>query len=214
VRRRAACALERYDMQTRLWLISHASTAAQRSATFADANEPLDARGLAEANAYAQRSRFAFDGAREVRALTSPAACARDTAQALGLNATVAVELAETDYGEWRRARVADIAMQAPQALEAWLRDPAAAPPRGESFEAVIARVGAWLDALANDHPADLTVIAITHAAVLRAALIHALHAPAAVFTQIEIAPLAMIELRHSKRGWTWWPDPRANLQP
>jgi broad specificity phosphatase PhoE len=201
-------------MQTRLWLISHASTAAQRSATFADANEPLDARGLAEANAYAQRARFAFDAAREVRALVSPAACARDTAQALGLSAAVAAELADTNYGEWTRMRVVDIAVQAPQALEAWLSDPAAAPPEGESFEAVVARVGAWLDALANDHPTDLTVIAITHAAVMRAALIHVLRAPAAAFTQIEIAPLSTIELRYSTRGWTWWPHVQAYPQP
>jgi len=202
-------------MQTRLWLISHASTAAQRSATFADANEPLDARGLAEANAYAeaQRARFAFSGTHEVRALASPAACARDTAQALGLSATVAPELADTNYCKWQRMRVADIVDNAPQALEAWLSDPAAAPPGGESFEAVIARVGAWLDALANNHPADLTVIAITHAAVLRAALIHVLRAPAAAFTQIEIAPLATIELRHSQRGWTWWPHASASPQ-
>jgi broad specificity phosphatase PhoE len=198
--------------QTRLWLISHASTAAQRSAMFADADEPLDARGLAAANAYAQRARFGIDGARKVRALTSAAACARDTAAALGLNAIVAAELADTDYGEWRRMRVADIAAQTPQALQAWLRDPAAAPPRGESFEAVISRVGAWLDALANDHPTDLKVIAITHAAVLRAALIHVLRAPAAAFTQIEIAPLATIELRYSKRGWTWWPEAQARF--
>jgi broad specificity phosphatase PhoE len=201
-------------MPIRLWLISHASTAAQRSATFPDTNEPLDTRGLAEANAYAQRARFTFDGAREVRALTSPAACSRDTAQALGLNAAVATELADTDYGEWSRMRVADIAAQAPHALEAWLRDPAAAPPGGESFDTVVARVGAWLDTFAKNAPANLTVVALTHAAVLRAALIHVLQAPAATFTQIEIAPLAMIELRYSKRGWTWWPHAQANPQP
>jgi broad specificity phosphatase PhoE len=200
-------------MQKRLWLISHASTAAQRSATFADANEPLDARGLAEANAYAQRARFAFDGAREVRTLTSPAACARDTARALGLHAAVDTALADTDYGEWQRMRIADLAAHAPQALEAWLRDPSAAPPGGESFEAVVARVGAWLDALASVHPDDVTVIAISHASVLRAALIHVLRAPAAAFTQIEIAPLATIELRYSKRRWTWWPHALADAR-
>jgi len=100
-------------MQTRLWLVSHASTAAQRSATFADTNEPLDARGLAEANAFAQRVRFALDGVDEVRVLTSPAACARDTARAFRFDATVATELADTDYGEWQRMRVAEIATQA-----------------------------------------------------------------------------------------------------
>ncbi|GAB7525249.1 histidine phosphatase family protein [Paraburkholderia sp. 2C] len=198
-------------MPKRLWLISHASTAAQRSATFADANEPLDARGLAEANAYAQRARIAFDSARQMHALTSPAACARDTARALGLKAAVAAGLADTDYGEWQRMRVADIAARAPEALEAWLRDPAAAPPGGESFEAVIARVSAWLEALAEDDPTDVTVVAITHAAVLRAALIHVLRAPAAAFAQIEIAPLATIELRYSKRGWAWWPHALAD---
>jgi broad specificity phosphatase PhoE len=200
-------------MQTRLWLISHAATAAQRSATFAGADESLDARGLAEATAYAKHTRFASDGAHAVLALTSPAACARDTARALGLTAASAPELADTHYGEWQGRRIADVAAQAPQALDAWLRDPAAAPPGGESFDAVVARVGAWLDKLAANHPADLAVVAITHAAVLRAALIHVLRAPAAAFTQIEIAPLASIELRHSRHGWTWWPGTQANLK-
>jgi broad specificity phosphatase PhoE len=202
-------------MPIRLTLISHASTAAQRRATFADANEPLDARGLAEASAYAQRARFALDDARqaEVRALTSPAACARDTAQALGLPAAVAAELADTNYGEWRGLRIAEIAAHTPHALEAWLRDPRATPPGGESFEAVVTRIGAWLDALAKNHAADVTIIAITHAAVLRAALIHVLRAPAAAFTQIEIAPLAAIELRCSTRGWTWWPSSETSPQ-
>jgi broad specificity phosphatase PhoE len=201
-------------MQIRLWLISHASTAAQRSATFADDDEALDARGLAEANAYAQREPHKFHDRRGLRALTSPAACARETAQALGLSATIATELADTHYGDWQRMRITDIAAQTPQAFEAWLRDPAAAPPGGESFETVLARVGAWLDGLAARDPAELTTVAITHAAVLRAALIHVLRAPATAFTQIEIAPLTAIELRHSQRGWTWWPGAPENPRP
>ncbi|CAB3756815.1 histidine phosphatase family protein [Paraburkholderia humisilvae] len=202
-------------MQTRLRLISHALTAAQRSATFAGEDEPLDARGLADANAYALRAHIRFDDSRRVRALTSPAACARDTARALGLTAAVTAELADTHYGEWRHLRVADVAAQAPQALEAWLHDPAAAPPGGESFEAVLARVGGWLDDLAARHPGDSTVVAVTHAAVLRAALIHVLRAPASAFTQIEIAPLTSIELRHhDQHGWKWWPLAQANAQP
>jgi broad specificity phosphatase PhoE len=202
-------------MQTRLSLISHASTAAQRRATFAGVHEPLDARGVAQAKAYVQSGCLAA-GCRHgerVHALTSPAACARDTALALGLTAAIAVELADTHYGAWEGQRIADVAAQAPQALEAWLHDPAAAPPGGESFDAVVTRVGAWLDALAASHPADFNVIAVTHASVLRAALIHVLRAPAASFTQIEIAPLALVELRYSKRGWMWWADWQENRQ-
>ncbi|MFC0401022.1 histidine phosphatase family protein [Paraburkholderia rhizosphaerae] len=208
-------------MPTRLWLISHASTAAQRSATFAGNDEPLDARGLAEVNAHAQRERIRFESVRNLHALTSPAACARDTARALGLTATVAAELADTCYGEWQRLRIADVATQAPLALEAWLRDPAAAPPGGESFEMVLSRVGIWLDKLAlstSVNPTDSTVrtvVAITHAAVLRAALIHVLRASATSFTQIEIAPLTTIELRHHARhSWKWWPGAPLEAAP
>jgi len=197
-------------MQTRLLLVSHAPTAAQRSGRFAGPDEGLDARGHAAAAAYAQRAGLTRGGS---AALTSPAACARDTAAALGLAATVCDALAETDYGSWRGRRLAELAAEAaqasraPHALEAWLRDPAAAPPGGESFDAVLARVGAWLDGFAAPADApDRTVIAITHAAVMRAAIIHALHASSAAFAHIEIAPLTVVELRRSTRGWAWWP--------
>jgi broad specificity phosphatase PhoE len=207
-------------MRTRLLLVSHAPSAAQRSGRFAGPDEGLDARGLAAAAAYAQRAPLAGEGAIASAsgspggtALTSPAACARETAAALGLTATVCDALADTDYGNWRGLRLAELAAHEPQALEAWLRDPAAAPPGGESFDAVRARVGAWLDTLAApavtapDLAAGRTVIAVTHAAVMRAAIVHALGSPSACFAQIEIAPLTTVELRHSAtRGWTWWP--------
>jgi broad specificity phosphatase PhoE len=211
-------------MHTRLLLMSHAPSAAQRSGRFAGPDEGLDARGLAAAAAYAQRAPLAGELASELAsaaatdspggtALTSPAACARETAAALGLTASVCDALADTDYGNWRGLRLAELAAHEPQALAAWLRDPAAAPPGGESFDAVRARVGAWLDALAApactvpDLAAGRAVIAVTHAAVMRAAIVHALGSPSACFTQIEIAPLTTVELRHSAtRGWTWWP--------
>jgi broad specificity phosphatase PhoE len=195
-------------MQTRLLLVSHAPTAAQRSGRFAGADEGLDARGHAAAAAYARQADLARGNS---AALTSPAACARETAAALGLAATVCDALAETDYGSWRGRRLTELAAEASQALEAWLRDPAAAPPGGESFEAVLARVGAWLDGYAAhddaaDRSSDRTVIAITHAAVMRAAIVHTLQATSAAFAHIEIAPLTVVELRRSTRGWAWWP--------
>ncbi|MDI7047409.1 histidine phosphatase family protein, partial [Escherichia coli] len=49
-------------------------------------------------------------------------------------------------------------------------------------------------------------VVAVTHAPVIRAAIVHALGASPAIFSRIEIAPLSMIELRRSRRGWIWWP--------
>ncbi|MFM0223813.1 histidine phosphatase family protein [Paraburkholderia dipogonis] len=192
-------------MDTRLLLVSHASTAAQRAGRF-PADDPLDARGLAEAHAARTRLAIADDAA----AFVSPAVCARETAGALGLAASVDAGLADMDYGTWQGRRLADLAAEAPQDLAAWTRDPDAAPHGGESFSQLVKRVGEWLDALdgakdrASNHARD--VIAVTHAPVLRAAIVYALGASPAVFPRIEIAPLSMIELRRSSRGWTWWP--------
>ncbi|PCE27463.1 histidine phosphatase family protein [Paraburkholderia acidicola] len=183
--------------QTRLWLVSHAATAAMRSGRF-PADDPLDARGHTDAHAY--RAQLEVPG--DALVFSSPARCARETATALNLTADIAPALADMHYGRWHGQRVADIATDELPMLSAWSTDPTAAPPGGESFAAVSTRVAQWLDQLA-DVPA---VIAITHAVVIRAALLHALRAPLATYTRIEIAPLSRIELQRSTRGWVWWP--------
>ncbi|AXL50421.1 phosphoglycerate mutase [Paraburkholderia caffeinilytica] len=227
-------------MDTRLLLISHASTAAMRAGRF-PADDPLDARGLAEASAARARLSIPDDAA----VFVSPAVCARDTATALGIGAaalgqgaSVEAGLADMDYGLWHGRRLADLAAEAPQDLSGWTHDPDAAAHGGESFNQVVKRVGRWLDALddalseratgragdassdgtdeskswasgaqANRTPRDTQhVAAVTHAPVIRAAIVHALGVPPAVFPRIEIAPLSMVELRRSRRGWTWWP--------
>jgi broad specificity phosphatase PhoE len=187
-------------MRTRLLLISHPATAAQRKGAFPD-DDPLDARAVEEAAAFRASNAHRL-GAR--LAFSSPAACARDTASTLGLAANVEHALADVDYGRWRGRRLLELADDEPDALAAWTRDPSAAPPGGESFDAVRLRVGAWLDAL--DKPGN--VIAVTHAGVIRAALMHVLQMPSAAFTRIEVPPLAVVELQRNERGWTWWPAP------
>ncbi|MFC6311481.1 histidine phosphatase family protein [Paraburkholderia dipogonis] len=195
-------------MDTRLLLVSHASTAAQRAGRF-PADDPLDARGLAEAEAHAARLRPAIAG--DAPAFVSPAAGARETAAALGLAASVDGRLADLNYGKWQGRRLADLAAEAPQDIAAWTRDPDAAPHGGESFSQLVKRIGEWLEASldgeadrASPRPRD--VIAVTHAPVLRAAIVYALGASPDIFPRIEIAPLSMIELRRSPRGWTWRP--------
>ncbi|REE23493.1 broad specificity phosphatase PhoE [Paraburkholderia sp. BL27I4N3] len=192
-------------MDTRLLLVSHASTAAQRAGRF-PADDSLDARGLAEAEAHAAGLRLAV--AEDAPAFVSPAACARETATALGLTASVDAGLADLNYGAWQGRRLADLAAEAPQDVAAWTRDPDAAPHGGESFSQLVKRVREWLETLLDGGTdrASSNVIAITHAPVLRAAIVYALGASPVVFPRIEIAPLSIIELRRSSRGWTWWP--------
>ncbi|SIT50615.1 Fructose-2,6-bisphosphatase [Paraburkholderia piptadeniae] len=189
-------------MRTRLLLISHPATAAQRKGAF-PADEPLDARAIADA------ARFRASNGNLLNAdavLSSPAACALDTARALGLDAAITPDLADIDYGRWRGRRLSDLANEESEALAAWTRDPSAAPHGGESFDALTLRVGRWLDAFERD---GITV-AITHAPVIRAALLHVLCAPSDAFARIEIAPLSIVELQRGERGWTWWPAHRS----
>jgi broad specificity phosphatase PhoE len=189
--------LIRKEVRTRLLLISHATTPAMREGRF-PADDPVDARAIADAVAW--RPPIPIDAG--ALALCSPAPCALGTAQALGLAVRITTELADADYGEWRGLRLTDMTGDARSEVEAWSRDPRTVPPRGESFEQVRARVGRWLDTLYETG----NVVAITHAPVIRAAVIHALNAPSSSFTRIEVAPLSAVELRHSARGWTWWP--------
>jgi broad specificity phosphatase PhoE len=192
-------------MPTRLLLISHAATAAMRSGRF-PADDALDERAVTAAVALRERLP-AMDT--EVIALCSPALCARETARALGLTAQASEALADMDYGRWRGLPLVEIGVAEQAALAAWISDPVAdpAPHGGESFNAVLARVGAWLDMLGNaDAPVTGSVIAVTHASVIRAAIMYAIGAAPQSFSRIEVAPLSVVELRHSKRGWTWWP--------
>jgi broad specificity phosphatase PhoE len=190
-------------MTTRLLLISHAATAAMRGGRF-PGEEALDAFDVHnvrdQAAVAALRERLPVVG--DAFVFSSPAACARDTAQALGLVAQVDTGLADAHPGHWSGRRLAEFAVDEAPALAAWSSDPHAAPHGGESFGAVLARVGAWLEGLEDS---DI-IIAVTHAAVMRAAIIHALDAPPASFPRIEIAPLSVVELRRSARGWRWWP--------
>lgn len=131
-------------MNLRLLLVSHAPTAAMRAGRF-PADDPLDARGLGEAQAARARLSFADNAS----AFVSPAACARETALALGLAAKVDAALSDVDYSQWRGQRLNNLAAQAPDALAAWTHDPDAAPHGGESFSQVVKRIGEWLDAIA-----------------------------------------------------------------
>ncbi|RQX80293.1 histidine phosphatase family protein [Burkholderia anthina] len=177
-----------------LRLIAHASTRAMRTGTFPD-DDPLDALGLAEAAAL--RGRW-MDVAGSL-VLCSPARCARQTADALGLHADIDDALRDLDYGNWRGKRLHDLARDLPDELAAWIGSPSASPHRGESFDAAAHRVGTWLAAL----PRDRDVVAITHAPIVRAAIAHVLRMDREAAARLDVAPLSCTTFVASPGGWT-----------
>jgi broad specificity phosphatase PhoE len=178
---------------TRLTLIRHAPSDATRRSAF-PLDEATDARGLEEARRLAPRL-GRFDAA-----WSGPAARARQTAQALGLTATVATDLDECDFGAWRGRTLAELDDEDPVAVAAWIEDPAAAPHGGESLLELLERVGGWLDARARDGG---RVVAVTHAGVIRAALVCALDTPPQAFWRFDVAPLSRTVLHAHDGRWT-----------
>ncbi|MCP2071579.1 UNVERIFIED_ORG: broad specificity phosphatase PhoE [Pseudomonas lini] len=171
---------------TRLTLICHARTVAQKQARFG-LEEPLDAGWLA------QRPE-AGHGYRNVRQLLcGPELRTRQTAALFGAEPQVVQALADCDLGRWRGLSIDEVFTTEPQQLQAWLDDPEAAPHGGESVARLCRRVGDWLTSL-QDKPGHL--LAVTHPFVIRAALMNVLHCPATTFHRIDIEPLSAMELR------------------
>jgi broad specificity phosphatase PhoE len=180
-------------MTPRLTLLCHAPTAAVRRAAF-PADEPLDERGAAQAAAVAG-SLGGFDSV-----WTSPALRARQTAAALRLSAREDVALRDCDFGRWAGRRLADLQAQEPEAVATWIDDPVAAPHGGESILDVLRRVGAWLEARREERGRS---IAVTHPAVIRAAVMHVLGTPPSAFWRIDVEPLSVTDLRRNGDRWT-----------
>ncbi len=172
--------------------MSHASTAALRAAAF-PAGEPLDDHG-----------RRAVAGLAPIPApaqcWSSPAPAARDTAAGLGLDAAVDPMLRDCDYGRWAGRPFADVLATEPDAAALWLQDPAVAPHGGEPMADLLQRVSAWLDDKMRSGGA---ILAVTHAAVLRAAVLHVLGAGWGAFRQIDVPPLCRLRLSGTGERWT-----------
>ena len=179
-------------MTARLFLIAHGATAATRAARFSD-DEPLETTAIVAAEALKSGLR------RYDRVLTSPARAAMGTRAALGLNGMVDAALRDCDYGRWRGRAVSEVAQREADGLASWLSDPAAAPHGGESLNALIARVGVFL---AEASMAKGATLAVTHASVVRAAIVCALGAGASAFWRIDVAPLSVAELSGREGRW------------
>jgi len=179
-------------MTERLDLIAHGASAATREARFPD-DEAIEDSGVGALEALRSRLRSYR------RVLTAPGRAARETAAALGLEAVVEPRLRDCDYGRWRGRALTDVAAREPNAFAAWLSDPAALPHGGESLAALIERVGAWLG---ESSSRDGATLAVTHASVVRAAIVGALGAGPSAFWRIDVAPLTLARLSGREGRW------------
>jgi len=116
--------------------------------------------------------------------------------------AIVEPALQEQDFGRWQGRRWAELDAEKDPLLAEFWRDPAAtAPPGGESFVALIARVRAAITQMTR-HFEGRDVIAVAHAGTIRAALALALDLTPHAALSFVIDPLSLTRLDCIGEGW------------
>jgi broad specificity phosphatase PhoE len=176
---------------TRVTLLAHAPTAGTVTAAF-PVDEPLDARG----RAWTEEARGLLPRVGDVRC--APERACRETCAVLDLSATVDDGLCGWNLGGWSGRTLDALATERPDEVAAWLADQSAAPHGGEPLTALLMRVGEWLARVAPGH-----TLAVCGPAVVRAAIVTVLGAPAAAFWRIDVAPLTATDLRGGPHRWT-----------
>ena len=179
-------------MPARITLLCHGRTTARPSA-FAD-DAPLAAGEAGRIAAFAPT----LDDIAGI--VASPAGAALQTAAALAPTPpAVDLALADLDLGRWRGRTLGDIETAEPEALAIWMADSGFTGHGGESRAALMQRISSWLD---ERHSAAGHVLAVTHPAVIQAAILGVLAAPASAFRNIDVAPLAALDIRSDGRRW------------
>ena len=177
-------------MLVRLTMICSGATPATRKGSF-PLDEALEPRSVALAATMGLR--------RADRVWTSPALRARQTAEAMALKPSVEPLLAEQDFGRWAGRSFEEVQALEPEGIAAWLGDTEAAPHGGESLADIARRAARLMDGLVRTSG---HTIAVTHASVIRAAIIHVLGAPLAAGRKIDIEPLSLTDLRSDGHRW------------
>lgn len=160
-----------------------------REGAFPDPDEAVDEGGL-------DKTRTLTIRPAPERVITATALAARQTAEALGFAVEVEPALADMAWGAWQGRSLEALHGEDPEALMAWMQNPASGAPGGETFAQVTERVGAWM---AEQAAGEGRILVVTHPNVMRAALAHALDIPAEVAFRIDIAPLTAVTLSFNR---------------
>ncbi len=130
------------------------------------------------------------------RVLTAPERRAIETAALLGLLGEADDRLRDLDAGAWRGGEL----LAVPRGeLYTWLTDPKFRGHGREAVVDVIDRTRDWLTDIASE---GVPTIAVTHPAVIRAALLVSLDAPPKSFWRIDIPPMCVTRLNY-RHDWT-----------
>jgi probable phosphoglycerate mutase len=193
-------------------LLRHGETAHTREKRFSGyggADPGLSDAGQDQADAAAARLAGLAGAAGVDLVVSSPLLRARETAatvaRALDLEVEADDGFAECGFGAWEGLTFAEVEERWPDHLADWLASSAVAPPGGESFDAVQARVRAARDRLLG-RAAGRTVVVVSHVTPIKSLVLLALDAPARALYRMEVAPASLTSV-------LWFTDGNALLR-
>jgi len=136
----------------------------------------------------------------------SPVRRTRESAEIVAAELGLPLEeepgFAEMEFGAWDGLTFLEVAEQHKESFEAWLGDLDAAPPGGESFRTVEARVMAGLDRVLTEH-AGRTVVVVSHVTPIKTLVASTLEAPLDAVFRMELSPASVTVI-------SFYPDPAA----
>jgi len=177
-------------------LLRHGQTPMSVQKRYAGRSDaPLTDVGVQQAAAAAKRLASASLGVIVTSPLLRTVQTAQEVAAVTGAAVVTDDGFRETDFGAWEGLTFAEVRERWPAELAAWLADPAVAPPGGESFSDVSARVTAALHRLLAARTGQ-TVLIVSHVTPIKTLVATALLAPPAALYRmyLDVAALCQID--------------------
>jgi ribonuclease H / adenosylcobalamin/alpha-ribazole phosphatase len=187
-------------------LLRHGQTPMSVQKRYAGRSDvPLTDVGVQQAAAAAKRLASAGLGVIVTSPLLRTVQTAREVAAVTGADVVTDDGFRETDFGAWEGLTFAEVRERWPSEVTTWLADPEVAPPGGESFTDVSARVTAALHRVLADR-AGQRVLIVSHVTPIKTLVAAALLAPSAAMFRMHLDVAALSEI-------DWYADGPAVLR-
>jgi broad specificity phosphatase PhoE len=187
-------------------LLRHGQTSMSVQKRYAGRSDvPLTDVGLQQAAAAAKRLASAGLGAIVTSPLLRTLQTAQEVAAVTGAAVVTDDGFRETDFGAWEGLTFAEVRKRWPAELTNWLADPEVAPPDGESFTDVSARVTAALHRVLAARTGQ-TVLIVSHVTPIKTLVATALLAPPTALFRMHLDVAALSEI-------DWYADGPAVLR-
>lgn len=190
-------------MSTRVILVRHAETPGSVERRFTGATDvPLTDAGLEQAAALGRRLRDV-----QIEAIyVSPLGRCRQTAAAVTAvkdrPLVVEEDIRECHFGILENATLEEaVAEHGPEKMMEWFGGEDAAPPDGETWLEVGARVTGWLERAAAEHR-DATILAVTHGGPVLRLTRHITGAPHTAMAVFDIDPASVTLFQQRTEMW------------